>query len=673
MAGGPRPCGRRRVTALAGAALVAAAVSPALAAPAARTAGRTTLQGTVVGDVAADYATLRTGPGWPRVVRRDLAKELPGRAQRRTSLLYFAALDELHYTDEESPARVEFLDRAGTPFTSAWKPQEALVAFEDDQTIRAVNALAAASPVPAAGGRRARMGLAVVTGDMADNQQFNEDRGVLRLLEGGRLDPNSGVAQSLPCPAGPLPAGEAERYTGVQDYRDYTETDAFYDPNQPAGRYARWPRYPGLMDRAQQPFTAAGLAVPSYVTLGNHDRLQQGNQAPNAAFEAVAVGCAKVYADPLANPGGGPGASAPTTAPTRVAAVPADPSRRSLSYPEYRALFAAGRQRDAHGFRYVDPGQLRASNGAASYYAFSPRPGLRFVSINTVSEGGVAGPSAEGNIDNPQFQWLAGELARARRLRQRVVVFGHHPIANLTSTVPDEAAPPCTTGGHDPNAGCDLDPRSSQPVRGGAALTTLLLANPNVVAYVAGHTAKIRVTPFRRPGGGGFWQVESGSASSWPNNARVLELMDNHDGTLSLFGTVVDQAGPVGVPSSGTPASRFTPATLAAIGRTFAFNDYQENIPPKSGTPADRNVELLLPDPVAHSEPGSEPASAAGGPAAGRPPAFAAGSGGSPARLPRTGGAPALPVLATALTVLALLARRLAAPRTGREARPRLR
>ena len=47
------------------------------------------------------------------------------------------------------------------------------------------------------------------------------------------------------------------------------------------------------MDRAQQPFAAAGLAVPSYVAFGNHDALVQGNQAANAAFEQVATGCMK--------------------------------------------------------------------------------------------------------------------------------------------------------------------------------------------------------------------------------------------------------------------------------------------------------------------------------------------------------------------------------------------
>ena len=44
-----------------------------------------------------------------------------------------------------------------------------------------------------------------------------------------------------------------------------------------AGPYAAFPRYPGLLDRAQAPFQAAGLKVPWYISRGNHDGLIQGN------------------------------------------------------------------------------------------------------------------------------------------------------------------------------------------------------------------------------------------------------------------------------------------------------------------------------------------------------------------------------------------------------------
>src|SRR6185295_18431422 len=85
-------------------------------------------------------------------------------------------------------------------------------------------------------------------------------------------------------------------YTGVQDYTDYLPGNrAFYEPNQnpQPEPWTGWPTYTGLMDRAQQMFTAAGLKVPSYVAFGNHDGLAQGNQKANASFEAIGTGCAK--------------------------------------------------------------------------------------------------------------------------------------------------------------------------------------------------------------------------------------------------------------------------------------------------------------------------------------------------------------------------------------------
>lgn len=553
----------------------------------------TTEDATVVGDPGAEFSALSPGPGTPRLVRTELAGAEPGRAERRRSRVYFAALDEIHYTDEESPGRVEYLDVSGSPLTAAWFPEEALRAFETDRVIAAVNRFER-SPLAGAGGERARLGLALVTGDNADNQQRNELVAVRTLLEGGRLDPNSGVEAGGPCPSGSIPAGEAARYTGYQDYDDYLETDGFYDPDKPVGRWSAWPRYPGLMDRAQLPFQAAGLDVPSYVALGNHDRLQQGNQWVNAGFEAVATGCAKVFA-PLGTSVVEPGAI--LSSPQSFGAVPPDPERRSLSYPELRELYQAGAQEDGHGLGLVDAAELKASDGAAAYYSFSPLPGIRVIGLNTVSEGGITGPSAGGNLDDPQFRWLEAELAAAERRGEYAIVFGHHPIPSLSSDVPDETAPPCTGATPEPNPGCDLDPRSSQPVHTGADFTELLLESRAVIAYVAGDSTLNRVTPYARAGGGGFWQIESGAAGQWPSQARLLELMDNRDGTLSLFATMIDQQAPAELPAPETPAGRLGVAELASIGRAFSFNDPQRDPVAMSGGPPDRNVELLLRQP----------------------------------------------------------------------------
>ena len=168
--------------------------------------------------------------------------------------------------------------------------------------IRQLNAFAPAgkAPIAAGDGSRAAMDFTIDTGDSADSQQLNETEWVRTLLEGGTLDPNSGIdptGYTHPlCPRSAFPAPPRPPSTPASRTTTTTSrapTPYFYDPDDPRGASAGWPEYPGLMDRAQQPFTAAGLAVPSYVVFGNHDGLVQGNQAANASFEQVATGCMK--------------------------------------------------------------------------------------------------------------------------------------------------------------------------------------------------------------------------------------------------------------------------------------------------------------------------------------------------------------------------------------------
>lgn len=283
-------------------------------------------------------------------------------------------------------------------------------------------------------------------------------------------------------------------------------------------------------------------------------------------------------------------------------------SRRSARSAEtgatqggYKELNARGGQHDAHGFAYVEAEEERASNAAAGYYAWSPRPGLRLISLDTLSEGGIAGPSAQGNLDHPQFRWLEQELQAASRRNELVILFGHHSIGTLVSPVADEAAPPCTgiddRHDHDVNPGCDADPRSSEPVHRGNDLVELLHRHPHVIAYLAGHTHTNEITPFSRAQGGGFWQIETAAVVDYPMQTRLVEVMDNRDGTLSIFGTMLDIAAPVEPPPSGADAAQLSTEELASIARIVGYNDPQRPSGAGTGERTDRNVELLIDDP----------------------------------------------------------------------------
>ncbi|MEA2295173.1 MAG: hypothetical protein QOE86_2812, partial [Solirubrobacteraceae bacterium] len=115
---------------------------------------------------------LQAAPGEPLRDRTDVAPaSAPGQV-----LATFAQITDTHIRDEESPARVPFLDRYGPPFTSTFRPQEALSPQVLAAAVRAVDA-----QHPQA---------VLVTGDVTDNAQHNELQLATRILDGGRVNPD---------------------------------------------------------------------------------------------------------------------------------------------------------------------------------------------------------------------------------------------------------------------------------------------------------------------------------------------------------------------------------------------------------------------------------------------------------------------------------------------------
>src|SRR5687767_1263753 len=155
-------------------ALVAVLMLPFLVATAhADPAGKTTLEETLErGDGA--FGLLGSAQGERYVLRRGgSAKAKAKRTGKRRSLLSFAQLTDPQIVDEMSPARVDFADSAGGDIGASWRPQEAFGTQVFDQIVRNVNANRT-SRVRQGGGKRARVGFAITTGDLADNQQLNE-------------------------------------------------------------------------------------------------------------------------------------------------------------------------------------------------------------------------------------------------------------------------------------------------------------------------------------------------------------------------------------------------------------------------------------------------------------------------------------------------------------------
>ena len=591
------------------------------------------------GDPQEEFSLLEEIDGEPHLVREELADAQDGRKKRRKSLIYFGQITDFQLADEESPAREERFD--GDPLeqfsTSGHRPHETLTPHQVELSIRQLDHFLR-SPVKQGDGTRARLRNAVMTGDLADNMQFNETRWVLQLLEGGTLDPNTGTLRLEGTKCEGLDESQLDdprKYTGVQDYDDYgNDNPAYYDPETPLGVYAErnWPTYPGLVDAAQKPFSARGLEVPSYVVFGNHDGLYQGTAAvapglvtPGATFEDTAVDCLKpVY--PLTDTDSPFALITPdllqtilTSDPEKVMQVPPDRRRRFVNQSEFKDIFRNGKQKDDHGFKFIDKDEKQDSNDAASYYAFSPERGVRYIVLDTLAQSGlVVSPTtegggttgAEGNIDDPQWQWLVKELENAEQRDELVVAFAHHAVSSLSVEAPDEASP-CIGDdehGHDHNVSCDEDPRSSEPIHTGQDLKALFQEHPNVIAFVAGHSHENLVSPCGEDEANGcgdspgFWEIKSPAIADWPPQHRLIEIMDNRDGTLSIFGTLLDHAANVGIPKSGTRVKDFGVVGLASIGRVLTFNDPEVGADPAEravaeGQHNDRNVELVIDDP----------------------------------------------------------------------------
>jgi metallophosphoesterase (TIGR03768 family) len=434
---------------------------------------------------------------------------------KKTKLLNFFTISDIHITDKESPNQLIYLQRLHPKLPVGASLYSGIMMFTThvlDAAVQTVNALHKQKPID--------FGLSL--GDTCNTTQYNELRWYIDVLDGKAITPSSGA------------------HLGA-DTIDY-----------------------------QKPFQAAGLdkSIPWYQTLGNHDHFWMGSIPVDYSLrkdlrqsfisdEVFATG------DILANPaiinnrdyymgvfdGSTPYGDIVKAGPvgnfSSAPKVAADPDRRSLLRTEWmKEFFNTSSIPAGHGFNLTD-----ASSGFACY-SFVPKSNIPIKVIvldNTQKEDdGSADIHGHGFLDTARWAWLKKELADGDAAGQLMIIAAHIPI-NVEVTAPNS------------EMGWWVNPQNAVTL---PDLIAELQNHPNLLAWLSGHrhlsTVKAFISP--DPAGAaekGFWQVETPSLRDFPQQFRTFEIYLNSDYTISIVTTDVDPAVQDG--------------TLAATSRKYAI------------------------------------------------------------------------------------------------------
>lgn len=283
------------------------------------------------------------------------------------------------------------------------------------------------------------------------------------------------------------------------------------------------------------PMYPVGADFPWYAVAGNHDVLVQGNFEPGFWAPKALGSDASLGTRDLSDPGGPIGFW-----------VPADDERAVLARSDIAAVLLESPATPGpvgHGFT-----EANVTDDTVGWVA-SPVDGvpLTVIAVDANPDGPNDGQLSITERDT----WLVPQLEAAQTRGDLIVVTSHYALGSTS-------------------------------VEGGGTVGDLLLGYPNVVLVAAGHWHTNEIRAWGPPDDpAGFWEIVTASTADWPAQGRLVELVDNSDGTLSIVTTVYDVPAP-----EGSMAARF---------RTLSAVDLQSGWRSSDGTgdPQDRNVELL--------------------------------------------------------------------------------
>lgn len=266
----------------------------------------------------------------------------------------------------------------------------------------------------------------------------------------------------------------------------------------------------GEANDPQDPFFATGLEnIPWIVGFGNHDALILGNWEITDTTIAQAVGDSAIT-----------GTRNGESYFVESGTVVADAERTPVHHQQMIDLFLNDNSKPAgHGFTGDN------YENDTGYYTWDPSEDslVRFIMLDTTFrpqgyEGQGTGSSyVDPVIDIAQYEdFLKPELERAANDKKLVIVVNHHPSQKLQDdNIPNRFI-------------------TTEELQG------TLKSYPNVLVHCVGHSHENTVWPRINEDGGGYFEVQSSSLIDWPQQMRFYELVDNGNGTLSVFTVVVD-------------------------------------------------------------------------------------------------------------------------------------
>ena len=421
----------------------------------------------------------RLESGLPWIEHLELAPNFAAQGAQRSSLAYILVIADPQIIDEESPIRMD-------GYANVYRPGGQLTPQVFEANIRTARRISDRSSRP--------FDFAIIAGDLTDTSQKNELDWMITALNGGVIDPDSGVDDD------PIPGPG-------NDYND--------------------------------PFLAIGIESPWYVALGNHDVLHVGGFGLiDSTLRDAAQGDHLFTGSNFSKIWGGYVAG--DTADHKVifdasVITPADPDRLPLNSTELlQTLYDAGVAPAGHGFTLDD---IAAQKGYYSVHPVAGKP-IKMIVLDSTD----AAETALGFMGQMQFSWLHEELVSAADQHELVIVVSHHRLQ-------------------------DFDGKSKVS---GEMVKDLLVSSDNVILHLTGHGHRDRKSLQTANGEGGFWELMTTSTIDFPMQSRVLELVDEHNGYLSIY---VTNVGHNSARTTLASKARQLAAGKLAFGTTFFDGD----------------------------------------------------------------------------------------------------